>query len=425
MNRIDVPGTLREMWDTKPARPRNDRQVAGVASAIARRYDIDPVLVRVGFIVTAFLGIGAILYIAGWIALPEEPLDPAAPPGPPQRGIMTVAVVVAGIVTVVTFFRGDNRGDSILALLVVAGLLFLLHHSRGHRGVQAGVQAPVPPAPGSPAAGPSLVKDTSGATTTPVAAAQAPVPEPALTPPAWDPLGAAPFAWDLPEPGPAYPPAPPVAARRRPPVTAVTLGLALLGGGLTAVILLFNHALTVTNAEIVAGVVLAVLGAGLVVGGLVRAGRGLIPFAVLMSMLTWGLLAAPTDAFHNGVVGELHAAPASVAELAPTYERAAGEVRLDLRKLDLTVPAGGIDTPVHTAISVGAGAIEVLLPANADVTLNASTGAGSVDFPGRSSSGPGAEVHVTEDLGADGVRAGRLLVLDIEEGLGDVEVRRG
>ena len=32
---------------------------------------------------------------------------------------------------------------------------------------------------------------------------------------------------------------------------------------------------------------------------------------------------------------------------------------------------------------------------------------------------------MTEDLGADGVRSGRLLVIDVHAGAGDVEVRRG
>ena len=59
---------------TRPARPREGRQIAGVSAAIARRYDIDPVLVRVGFVVAAFYGIGAALYIAGWVLLPDEPV---------------------------------------------------------------------------------------------------------------------------------------------------------------------------------------------------------------------------------------------------------------------------------------------------------------------------------------------------------------
>ena len=59
-----------------------------------------------------------------------------------------------------------------------------------------------------------------------------------MTPPAWDPLGAAPFAWDLPEPGPVPAPAP----RRRSRVTPMTLAVALLAGGVTALVLLATRA---------------------------------------------------------------------------------------------------------------------------------------------------------------------------------------
>src|SRR5436190_589092 len=130
MNTTDVRGTLRDMWDTRPARPRDDRQIAGVAAGIARRYDIDPVLVRVG--------------------------------------------------------------------LAVAALLFLLHRSRADRGPAA----VAPPSWPLPTEGVSLVKGVSK--------------EDAQQPPSWDPLGAAPFAWDLPEPAPAAPAPPP---KRRAPVT--------------------------------------------------------------------------------------------------------------------------------------------------------------------------------------------------------------
>src|SRR6185312_4631538 len=72
IDQSDVQATLRDMWETRPARRADDRKVAGVAAAIARRYDLDPTLVRIGFVVAAFSGIGAALYIAGWFALPSE-----------------------------------------------------------------------------------------------------------------------------------------------------------------------------------------------------------------------------------------------------------------------------------------------------------------------------------------------------------------
>jgi phage shock protein PspC (stress-responsive transcriptional regulator) len=409
MSRTDVGETLREMWETRPARPRNDRQVAGVAAGIARRYDIDPVLVRVGFVVAAFSGIGAALYVAGWILLPDEPADPAAPRPNRPRTWLVIALAVAAAVTMGTVF-GGNGPDWILPLLVVAGLLYLLHRSRGNRHAQAAEAATVA-APMS-ATGPSLVKEGTGA---------AGSTEPPASPPAWDPLGAAPFAWDLPEPSPAPAEPPP----RRLPVTPVTLGLALIAGSATAVIMMFGGLLTLANLAVLCGVVLAVLGAGLVVGAFLRTGRGLIPFALILSALTWAVVAAPMDRWQRDGYGELVAAPTTEAALQTSYERGAGEIDLDLRNLDLTVPPDGNVSPVRTRISMGAGDVEVRVPNTADVTVTARAGFGDVRFGDREDDGPDAHVQVIDDLGTDGVRSGRPLVIDIDAGVADVEVRRG
>jgi phage shock protein PspC (stress-responsive transcriptional regulator) len=415
MNRTDVQNTLREMWETRPARPRDGRQVAGVAAGIARRYDIDPTLVRIGFVVAAFSGIGAALYIAGWFLLPDGPADPAAPAQPRSpRTIVVVGLAIAALVSIGTVFRGD--GNILLPTLAVAVLLFLLHRSRGHRGPSSAAspdtaEAPTTITPG----GVSLTKEAPRTGTATAFGTG--------TPPAWDPLGAAPFAWDLPEPAPVGPqPEPP---RRRLPVTPVTLGLALLAGGVTAVIMLVAGALTLANLPVLFGVALAVIGAGLVVGAFVRAGRGLIPVALVLGALTWALVAAPLDRWQGNGIGELRAAPTTVAALQPSYQRTAGEIALDLRNLDLAVPAGGNASPVRSTITLGVGDVEVWVPRDADVTLTSSTGLGDVGFGGRSESGPGAHLAVTDDLGADGIRSGRLLVLDIETGAGSVEVHRG
>ena len=404
MTGTDVQGTLREMWETRPARPRDDRQVAGVAAGIARRYDIDPVLVRVGFVVAAFFGIGAALYIAGWILLPEAPTDPAHPvQRRAPRGVLVVALAIAAAVSLGAVFGGGN--DIVLPTLAVAALLLLLHRSRADRGPGGSATAAQAPTTAAPV-GPSMVKDPGG---------------PPVTPPAWDPLGAAPFAWDLPEPsGP--PPAPP---RRRLPVTPVTLGLALLAGGITALILLLAGALSLANLPVLFGVALAVIGAGLVGGSFVRSGRGLIPIALLLTVLTWAVLSAPLDRWQGNGVGDLHAAPTTVAALQPSYERTAGRIDLDLSNIDLAVPPGGNASPVRTRVSLGAGEVQVRVPRDADLRLNASAGIGDVVYGDRAGSGPGADVTVNEDLGADGVRSGRLLVLDVETGAGNVEVRRG
>jgi phage shock protein C len=51
----------------------SDRIVAGVAGGIAKYLNVDASIVRiVTFLVVAFTGIGPILYVLGWLILPEE-----------------------------------------------------------------------------------------------------------------------------------------------------------------------------------------------------------------------------------------------------------------------------------------------------------------------------------------------------------------
>jgi phage shock protein PspC (stress-responsive transcriptional regulator) len=50
--------------------------VAGVAAGLADFFDVDPTLVRIGFVVLSLLGGLAVpLYLAGWLLIPEEDTD--------------------------------------------------------------------------------------------------------------------------------------------------------------------------------------------------------------------------------------------------------------------------------------------------------------------------------------------------------------
>jgi phage shock protein PspC (stress-responsive transcriptional regulator) len=56
-------------------RSTKDRMVAGVAGGLAEYLDVDPVAVRIGFVVASILlgGIGGpILYLVMWAVVPEE-----------------------------------------------------------------------------------------------------------------------------------------------------------------------------------------------------------------------------------------------------------------------------------------------------------------------------------------------------------------
>ena len=54
-------------------RDMQHKKIAGVCAGLARYFNVDPVLVRLMFLVLAFsTGIGFIGYIIGWIVMPKD-----------------------------------------------------------------------------------------------------------------------------------------------------------------------------------------------------------------------------------------------------------------------------------------------------------------------------------------------------------------
>jgi len=75
-------------------RSATSRVFGGVAGGIAEYFDIDPIIIRMLFVVVAFAGGGgALVYLILWIAIPMRPIippvfnmgsgDPGNPPPPP------------------------------------------------------------------------------------------------------------------------------------------------------------------------------------------------------------------------------------------------------------------------------------------------------------------------------------------------------
>ncbi len=59
--------------DKKLRRSKNDAMIAGVAGGIAEYLNVDPILIRLAFVLTAFLGgPGILIYIIMWIIMPES-----------------------------------------------------------------------------------------------------------------------------------------------------------------------------------------------------------------------------------------------------------------------------------------------------------------------------------------------------------------
>jgi phage shock protein C len=64
-------------------RPRAGRKIAGVCAGFAEYFDLDVTLVRIVWLIAAFVpvGISLIGYVIAWIVMPEEPLMLPAPAG--------------------------------------------------------------------------------------------------------------------------------------------------------------------------------------------------------------------------------------------------------------------------------------------------------------------------------------------------------
>jgi phage shock protein PspC (stress-responsive transcriptional regulator) len=414
VNEINLEHTARDFWATRPHRRADDRKIAGVAAAISRRYAIDPVLVRVAFVVAAVSGgAGVLLYLLGWLLLPAKGDQASGAESVFGRGrsSMSAALTIMLVLLVipVTGATLSGHGSSVLGLAVGLGALLLLHRSRATLGEVPGS----PPAAGTPS------QPTSGSAPAMTGAAtqETPGTTPAMNtatngaeraaPPAWDPLGAAPFAWDLPEPSASPAPAPsPGGARSK--ITPITLGLALLTGGIA---LAFWPALSATQ---IAALLLGVVGLGLVAGSFMQGGRGLILVAVPLALLTWVLQAAPSSGFKIGVS---YWDPVTIAQVQPHYAVTLGNSRLDLTGLRLAD-----NQTVTTSVGVGVGETHVILPPNVDAQVSCETQLGEVDCLGRTGSGRPNRVTFT-DNGSDGVGGGKL-ILDVHSGVGQVDVER-
>lgn len=204
---METRSTLTQMWDTRPPRIPEDQGgkavVGGVCEGIGARYQIDPVFVRVVFAVLSLaFGGGIFLYLLCWINMPRfgmtrSPWSAVVTPGEElttqeKKERNTGWWLLLGMLI---FFpsisvAGDARAVLVTFILFAAGWYFA--HQRQPEppmGLLAG-----PPEPSLHDATPTL--DTSHLTPP----EGYPHPGKGLKPPAWDPLGAAPDLWHLPDP---------------------------------------------------------------------------------------------------------------------------------------------------------------------------------------------------------------------------------
>lgn len=87
-------------------RSETDKRIGGVCGGIAEYFGIDPILVRVGFVVAGFMGWGILLYIVLWIVLPKG--EPGAAPAPRRFGASSAVRIAEE-----RYARGEISGEDL------------------------------------------------------------------------------------------------------------------------------------------------------------------------------------------------------------------------------------------------------------------------------------------------------------------------
>ena len=197
--------TLTQMWETRPPRIPEDQGgkavIGGVCEGIGARFHIDPTFIRVVFVALSLaFGGGIFLYLLCWINMPRFGLtrSPWAAIITPKEQLTAAEIkdrdtgwwLLLGLFLFLpsVSVAGDLRAVLVTFILFAAGWYFL--HQR----------QPEPPA-GLLAGEPEGARTSGGPA---VDTSHLTVPEghehPGQRPRAWDPLGAAPELWHLPEP---------------------------------------------------------------------------------------------------------------------------------------------------------------------------------------------------------------------------------
>lgn len=363
-----------------------DRWAGGVASGVAHRWGVNPLLVRGLFVVAAvFLGVGLLAYGLLWMFLPEP--DGRIHAESAVHGHWT-AGMTGGLVSAVlglggaptTVWLGDARWTGPLWTVVWVGVVFLIVYAistsrRRERSPGAFDAAQQPSAAGMP---------------------QAPVGMPA-----------APMAPAVPRhpsrPGPGG------------PYTAVVLGSAVVVIGVLLALQLAGIAVIDPSGGVLWGIGAAIIGLGIIVAGLRgRAGGILSLFAVIA--LVSGALAQP--AYDLGrTENTTTSSPTSVQQAAQGYTLTGTSAQLDLRALD---DAGSLAADATVPVTATLSSLRISIPKNVPVKVTADGALSTVNFGGKTSSGIALSDAQTYNAG----RPGATLTVTLHATLSNVEIEQ-
>ena len=364
-------------------RPDEGRWLAGVAAGLGRRFGVPVWIIRIAFALLCFAGgLGALLYLAGWLLVPREGETDAIVQGWLGTGQARrwVGVILVGLAVIILVSEtGFIRGDLAFAVVLIGVGVMLYRGDLSRRDHQ---QDPAP----------------SSAQTSAPRSAQA-------MPPGTE---SEPLVGASPEP-PVRTPGPPQETSL---LGRVSVGFAVLALGVLG---LFDTVIPGFHPDFhhYVALVVGVIGLGLVVGawfgrsgGLVVLGLVLVPILVL-SRLAGGADFTSTE-FTS--VGQIHHRPGSVEDIREAYRLGVGGLIIDLRDVDF---AGH---RVQVEAQVGIGEILVRLPEGVAADVNGQVGMGALQVGDRERGGIG----VDGDLSLEGLAG--TLVLDADVGMGQVVV---
>ena len=364
-------------------RRRTERVLGGVASGLADHFGLDPVLFRLGFVVLAlFGGSGVLLYVLGWLFLPEEGVgEPAVVAATRDIGVRKLAALVLFAIALLylagpvwmPLVQADYLDASLLWSLVLVALGFLLLRGDPPPHSTAGP----PPSPSTAAPGSGLSKRTTTALL---------------------PLRR--------EAKPAR------VSRRRSPLGWISLGAMLLVVGGAAV--LDNLGVVELDLKDLLAAAVIMLGSGLIAGAFWGRARWLIPVGIIL--MPGLILASVIELPLRGSVGGRSLQPRSAVELSQGYRVLAGDLWLHLENFDFN-EGESITVPVDMV----AGTLSIYVPRGVAVDIDGHIGAGGSEFPGRRDQG--FELKLDESLGGSDLK--RHLVLEVDAGVGFVSVYRG
>ena len=109
------------------SRSRQNRILGGVASGIGKYLQVDPIIIRILFVITAFFdGIGILLYIIMWIVVPEEALVFNTPNDSQSSDTTSSKTSKSDEINFESFSEKKNNRSVLFGLILIIGGFLLL-----------------------------------------------------------------------------------------------------------------------------------------------------------------------------------------------------------------------------------------------------------------------------------------------------------